>query len=98
MHWRQFTAPTCVCLIFEMSERKAKISNTELQTRLLRETIEMNEKKRRLEENLKTADVRSKLLIDSAARKDIEAYKNRHGVAEVAHFAMMTADNVNKQI
>jgi len=81
-----------------MSERKAKISNIELQTRLLRETIEMNEKKRRLEENLKTADVRSKLLIDSAARKDIEAYKNRHMVAEVAYFATMTADNVNKQI
>jgi len=37
--------------------------------------------------------VRSKLLIEIAARKDIEAYKNRHGVAEVAFFATMTADN-----
>jgi len=63
--------------MFEMSERMAKISNTELQARLLREAIEVNEKKRKLEENLRTADVRSKLLIDSAARKDSEAYKNR---------------------
>ena len=74
------------------------VADTELQATLSREIIEVNEKKRKLEENLRTADVRSKLLIDSAARKDIEAYKNRHGVAEVAHFAMMTADNVNKQI
>jgi hypothetical protein len=58
----------------------------------------VNEKKRKLEENLRTADVRSKLLIDSAARKDIEAYKNRHVVADVANFAMMTADNLRKQI
>ena len=63
--------------MFEMSERMAKISNTELQARLLREAIEVNEKNRKVEENLRTADVRSKLLIDSAARKDIEAYKNR---------------------
>ena len=63
--------------MFEMSERMAKISNTELQARLLREAIEVNEKKRKLEENLRTADVRSKLLIDSAARRDIETYKNR---------------------
>jgi dephospho-CoA kinase len=74
------------------------LPDTELQARLLREIIEVNEKKRKLEENLRTADVRSKLLIDSAARKDIEAYKNRHGVAEVAYFATMTADHVRKQI
>jgi len=74
------------------------VADTELQATLSREIIEVNEKKRKLEENLRTADVRSKLLIDSAARKDIEAYKNRHMVAEVAYFATMTADNVNKQI
>ncbi len=74
------------------------VPDTELQATLLREIIEVNEKKRKLEENLRSADVRSKLLIDSAARKDIEAYKNRHMVAEVAYFATMTADNVNKQI
>jgi hypothetical protein len=42
---------------------------------------EVNEKKRKLEENLRAADVRNKLLLESAARKDIEAYKNRHVVA-----------------
>ena len=55
------------------------VADTELQATLSREIIEVNEKKRKLEENLRTADVRSKLLIDSAARKDIEAYKNRRG-------------------
>jgi hypothetical protein len=42
---------------------------------------EVNEKKRKLEENLRAADVRNKLLLESAARKDIEAYKNSHVVA-----------------
>jgi len=74
------------------------VPDTELQAMLLRELIEVNEKKRKLEENLRAADVRSKLLIESAARKDIEAYKNRHVVADVANFAMMIADNVRKQI
>jgi hypothetical protein len=69
----------------------------ELQATLLRE-IDVSEKKLKVEENLRTADMRSKLLIDSAARKDIEAYRNRPVVAEVVHFAMMTADNVRKEI
>jgi hypothetical protein len=74
------------------------VPDTELQATLLRELIEVNEKKRKLEENLRAADVRSKLLIESAARKDIEAYKNRRVVADVANCAMMIADNVRKQI
>jgi hypothetical protein len=74
------------------------LPDTELQARLLRESIQVNEKKRELEENLRTADVRSKLLIEIAARKDIEAYKNRHGVTEVAYVAIMTTDKVRKQI
>jgi hypothetical protein len=73
------------------------VPDTELQATLLRE-IDVSEKKRKVEENLRTADMRSKLLIDSAARKDIEAYRNRPVVAEVAHLAMMPADNVRKQI
>ena len=54
-----------------------KVSDKELEARLQKETLEASEKKRQLEENLRTADARSKLLIDSAARKDIEAYKKR---------------------
>jgi hypothetical protein len=50
------------------------VPDTELQATLLRE-IDVSEKKRKVEENLRTADMRSKLLIDSAARKDIEAYR-----------------------
>jgi len=59
------------------------VADTELQATLSREIIEVNEKKRKLEENLRTADVRSKLLIDSAARKDIEAYKNCRGLPKL---------------
>ena len=59
------------------------VADTELQATLSREIIEVNEKKRKLEESLRTADVRSKLLIDSAARKDIEAYKNRRGLPKL---------------
>jgi hypothetical protein len=73
------------------------VPDTELQATLLRE-IDVSEKKLKVEEHLRTADMRSKLLIDSAARKDIEAYRHRPVVAEVAHFAMMPADNVRKQI
>jgi hypothetical protein len=73
------------------------VPDTELQATLLRE-IDVSEKKLKVEEHLRTADMRSKLLIDSAARKDIEAYRNRPVVAEVVHFAMMTADNVRKEI
>jgi len=73
------------------------VSDTELQARLLREIIDLNEKRRKIEADLRTADVRNKLLIESAARKDIEAYKNRHVVADVA-FATMTTDNLRKQI
>jgi hypothetical protein len=73
------------------------VPDTELQATLLRE-IDVSEKKRKVEENLRTADMRSNLLIDSAARKDIEAYRNRPVVAEIGHFAMMPADNVRKQI
>lgn len=67
------------------------VPDTELQPTLLSEIIDVSEKKRKVEENLRTADMRSKLLIDSAARKDIEAYRNRPMVAEVDHFAMMPA-------
>jgi hypothetical protein len=73
------------------------VPDTELQATLLRE-IDVSEKKRKVEENLRTADMRSKLLIDSAARKDIEAYRNRPVVAEIVYFAMTPADNVRKQI
>jgi hypothetical protein len=54
-----------------------KVPDTEPQPRLLKEIQENSEKKRKLEENLRTADARHKLLMDSAARRDIEAYKKR---------------------
>jgi hypothetical protein len=68
------------------------LPDTELQARLLREMIDVIEKKRKLEAALSAVDVRSQLLIDGAARKDIEAYKNRHVVADGANLPMMNAE------
>jgi hypothetical protein len=70
--------------MFEMSEPTAKISDTELQARLLRDSIEANEKKRKLEEDIKIADARSKLILENAVRKDIEAYKKRSIVPKLS--------------
>jgi hypothetical protein len=68
------------------------LPDIELQARLLREMIEVTEKKRKLEAALSAVDVRTQLLMDSAVRKDIEAYKNRRMVAGVAKLPMMNAD------
>ena len=54
------------------------VPDTELQGTPLGQVIEVHEKKRKVEESLRRADMRSKLLIDSAARRDIEAYKKSH--------------------
>jgi hypothetical protein len=74
------------------------VPDTELQARLLREMIDVIEKRRKLEAALSAVDVRSQLLIDSAAQKDIEAYKNRRVVADVANFTMMTADSTQSNL
>jgi hypothetical protein len=74
------------------------LPDIELQARLLKEMIEVTEKKRKLEAALSAVDVRTQLLIDSAARKDIEAYKNRHVVTEVANFTMMNADTTQTNL
>jgi hypothetical protein len=66
------------------------VHDTELQRRLLNEMIEINERKRKLETALAAVDARNRLLIETAARKDIEVYKDRHRVADVANPVMMT--------
>jgi hypothetical protein len=68
------------------------LPDIELQARLLREMIEVTEKKRKLEAALSAVDVRAQLLMDSAVRKDIEPYKNRHMVAGIANVPMMNTD------
>jgi hypothetical protein len=57
-----------------------KISDTELQAKILRETVEATENKRKLEEDIKLANARSKSLIERAAQKDIEAHKKHRVV------------------
>ena len=59
-----------------MSERMS-IVDTKLQAELVSKSLELSEKKRKLEEDIKIADARSKLLIENDALKDIEAYKTR---------------------
>jgi len=53
------------------------IVDTKLQAELVSKSLELSEKKRKLEEDIKIADARSKLLIENDALKDIEAYKTR---------------------
>jgi len=53
------------------------IVDTKLQAELVSKSLELSEKKRKVEEDIKIADARSKLLIENDALKDIEAYKTR---------------------
>ena len=73
--------------MFEVSERMAKISDPELQARILREAIGSSEKKRKLEEDIRIADGRS-VVIDSAAKDECRDCLLRKD----------DCDNVNKQI
>jgi hypothetical protein len=73
------------------------LPNKEVQAMLLSQITDVNEKKRKLEDYIRAMDSLNKSFMERAAQRDIEAYKNRHVVAEVANFAMMTADN-GKQI
>jgi hypothetical protein len=63
----------------------SKISDSEHQAQLLKEISAVSEKKRKLEEEIRIADARSKLLLESAARKDIEAYKKRSVVPKIGN-------------
>lgn len=51
------------------------VADTELQARLSKQMIEVDERKQKLEAALGTVDARHQLLIEIAARKDIEVYK-----------------------
>ena len=55
----------------------SKISDSEHEARLLKESKAASEKKRKLEEDIRIADARNSLLLESAAQKEIEAYKQR---------------------
>jgi hypothetical protein len=68
-----------------MGERMSRISDSEHQARLLKETKAASEEKRKLEEDIRIADARNKLLLESAAQKDIEAYKKRSLVAKLGN-------------
>jgi hypothetical protein len=70
-----------------MSDRRnymPTLPNKEVQATLLRQIFEVNEKKRKLEDYIRTVDSLNKSLMESGARKDIEAYKNRDAACRVA--------------
>jgi len=60
-----------------MSEHMFKISDRERQAWLLKETEGVSEKKRKVEEHIRILEAQWRLLVESAARRDIEAYKQR---------------------
>jgi hypothetical protein len=63
----------------------SRISDSEHQAWLLKETKAASEEKRKVEEDIKIADARNKLLLESAAQKDIEAYKKRSLVPKLGN-------------
>jgi hypothetical protein len=58
-----------------MSEHTFKISDSGRQACVLKETETASDKKRKVEEHIRIIDARWRLLVESEARKDIEAYK-----------------------
>ena len=53
--------------------------------RLSEDPVGASEKKRKLEEDIMIADARNNLLLESAAQKDIEAYKKRSTVPQLGN-------------
>jgi len=68
-----------------MGDRMSKISDSEHEARLLKESKAASENKRKLEEDIRIADARNNLLLESAAQKDIEAYKKRSLVPKLGN-------------
>jgi hypothetical protein len=56
------------------------VVNKDLQERILREVVDVAEKKRKLEDYIRTVDALNNALLESAARRDIEALRNRLSV------------------
>lgn len=54
--------------------------NKDLQERILREVVDVAEKKRKLEDYIRTVDSLNDAHLESAARRDIEALRNRLSV------------------
>jgi hypothetical protein len=78
-----------------MGDRMSKISDSEHEARLLKESKAASEKKRKLEEDIRIADARNNLLLETAAQKDIEAYKKRSLVPKLGN---LLRDNLPSKI
>jgi hypothetical protein len=68
-----------------MGDRMSKISDSEHEALLLKESEAASEKKRKLEKDIRIADARNNLLLETAAQKDIEAYKKRFLVPKLGN-------------
>jgi hypothetical protein len=56
------------------------VVNKEIEERILREVVDVAERKRKLEDYIRTVDSLNNALLESAARRDIEALRNRLSV------------------
>jgi hypothetical protein len=56
------------------------VVNKELQEGILSEVVDVAERKRKLEDYIRTVDSLNDALLESAARRDIEALRNRLSV------------------
>ncbi|HUF41734.1 MAG TPA: hypothetical protein VMR20_07240 [Verrucomicrobiae bacterium] len=56
------------------------VVNKELQEGILSEVVDVAERKRKLEDYIRTVDSLNNALLESAARRDIEALRNRLSV------------------
>jgi hypothetical protein len=59
-------------------KKMSKFANSDFQAGLLKEIEKAAVRKRKLEEDIKSVDAVNKVLIDKAAQRDIEAFRNRH--------------------
>ncbi len=97
--WRIMTTLRCSSKEYFMPYwRIPERKRVEIQAMLVRQITDVNETKRKLEDYIRTWDSVNNSFMESAARRDIEAYKNRQVVADAANFAMMPVDNLRKQI
>ena len=59
------------------------LPHKEVQAALLSQIIDVNEKKRKLEDYIRTVDSLNTSFLESAAQRDIEAYKTRSSIQKL---------------
>ncbi len=63
--------------IFSKGDKMPKSADRELQAGLLKEIYELNARKRKLEDDIRSLDAANNSIQETAALRDIEAYKSQ---------------------